>query len=48
MLTSFGRAFRTPELRNKILFTLAIMALFRLGSHIPTPGISFDLSLIHI
>ena len=26
MLTSFGRAFRTPELRNKILFTLAIMA----------------------
>ena len=43
MLTSFGRAFRTPELRNKILFTLAIMALFRLGSHIPTPGISFDL-----
>jgi len=43
VLTSFGRAFRTPELRNKILFTLAIMALFRLGSHIPTPGISFDL-----
>lgn len=43
MLTSFGRAFRTPELRNKILFTLAIMALFRLGSHIPTPGISFQL-----
>nr|WP_242600335.1 MULTISPECIES: preprotein translocase subunit SecY [Dermacoccus] len=42
-MTSFGRAFRTPELRNKILFTLAIMALFRLGSHIPTPGISFDL-----
>ena len=43
MLTSFGRAFKTPELRKKILFTLAVMALFRLGSHVPTPGISFDM-----
>ncbi|MGE9807504.1 MULTISPECIES: preprotein translocase subunit SecY [unclassified Janibacter] len=41
MLSAFGRAFRTPDLRNKLLFTLGIIALFRLGSHIPTPGISY-------
>ncbi len=43
MLTAFGRAFKTPELRKKILFTLGVMALFRLGSQVPTPGISYDL-----
>lgn len=41
MLNVFGRAFRTPELRNKILFTLAIVAVFRLGSHVPAPGINY-------
>jgi len=39
MLTAFARAFRTPDLRTKLLFTLGIMALFRLGSHIPAPGV---------
>ena len=39
MLSAFGRAFRTPDLRKKLLFTLAIMALFRVGSHIPAPGV---------
>jgi preprotein translocase subunit SecY len=41
VLTAFARAFRTPDLRRKILFTIAIMALFRLGSLIPTPGVSY-------
>ncbi len=41
MLTAFVRAFRTPDLRRKLLFTLAVMALFRLGSFVPTPGISY-------
>ena len=41
MLTAFGRAFKTPELRKKLLFTIFIMTLFRLGSHIPTPGVSY-------
>ena len=41
MLNVIGRAFRTPDLRNKILFTLAIIAVFRLGSHIPAPGINY-------
>src|SRR5690606_14842480 len=43
VLSAFGRAFKTPDLRKKILFTLAIMALFRLGSLIPSPGIDYGL-----
>ncbi len=31
--------FRIPDLRNRILFTLAMLAIYRLGGHIPTPGI---------
>ena len=41
VLTAFVRAFRTPDLRKKILFSLGIMALFRLGSVIPTPGVDY-------
>ena len=40
MLTGFLRAFRTPDLRRKLLFTLFIIAVFRLGCALPTPGIS--------
>ena len=40
MLTAFLRAFRTPDLRKKLLFTLAILALFRFGAAIPIPGVS--------
>src|SRR6478672_8963758 len=36
--------FRVPDLRNKILFTLLMLALYRLGSHVPVPGI--DLSSV--
>jgi len=42
MLAAFGKAFKTPDLRRKIFFTLAIMALFRFGSVIPTPGVSYQ------
>ncbi len=41
MLSAFGKAFRTPDLRKKIFFTLAIMGLFRFGSIVPTPGVSY-------
>jgi preprotein translocase subunit SecY len=41
VLSAFGRAFRTPDLRRKLLFTIAIMAIFRLGSFIPTPGVDY-------
>jgi preprotein translocase subunit SecY len=40
MLTGFIRAFRTPDLRRKLLFTIFIIAVFRLGASLPTPGIS--------
>ena len=40
MLTAFLRAFRTPDLRKKLLFTIGIIALFRFGAAVPTPGIS--------
>ncbi|MEG1997168.1 MAG: preprotein translocase subunit SecY, partial [Clostridiales bacterium] len=35
-------AWKIPELRKKILFTLMMFAVFRLGSHIPVPGINSD------
>ena len=41
MLASFANAFKVPELRGKILFTIAILALYRLGAYIPVPGIPF-------
>jgi preprotein translocase subunit SecY len=41
VLTAFAQAFRTPDLRRKLLFVLAILALFRLGSVVPTPGVSY-------
>ena len=40
-LSAFGAALRTPDLRKKILFTLALLALFRLGSVVPTPGVDY-------
>ncbi|MGH3274801.1 MAG: preprotein translocase subunit SecY, partial [Streptosporangiaceae bacterium] len=40
MLTAFLRAFRTPDLRKKLLFTIFIIAVFRMGSSLPTPGVS--------
>jgi len=35
---AFASAFRTPDLRNKLLFTLAMLALYRLGASVPTPN----------
>ena len=40
MLGAFANAFRTPELRNKLLFVLMIVTLFRLGSQVPSPGVN--------
>ena len=39
MLSAFVHAFRTPDLRRKILFTLGVLAVFRLGSVVPAPGV---------
>ena len=43
MLSAFVRAFKTPDLRKKILFTLAIMAIYRFGTHVPSPGVDYNL-----
>src|SRR3984957_10768470 len=40
MLTAFVRAFQTPDLRKKLLITLGLIALFRFGAILPTPGIN--------
>jgi preprotein translocase subunit SecY len=40
MVSAFSQVFRSPELRKKLLFTLGVLVLFRLGSTIPTPGVS--------
>ncbi len=41
MLSAIGRAFRTPDLRRKLLFTLAIIVIYRLGTFIPAPGVDY-------
>ena len=40
MLQAFAAAFRTPDLRRKLLFSLAMIAIYRLGASIPGPGVS--------
>jgi len=40
MIEKFLNIFRIPDLRRRVLFTLAILAVYRLGSHIPTPGVN--------
>ncbi len=39
-LSSFQNIFRIPELKNRVIFTLALLTVYRIGSHIPTPGIN--------
>ena len=41
-ISAFGAALRTPDLRKKILFTLGLLALYRLGSVLPTPGVDYS------
>ena len=41
MLTAFARAFKTPDLRKKLLFTLGIIVLYRIGAHVPVPGVNY-------
>ncbi len=41
MLSSLMNMFRVPDLRNKVLFTLLVIAIYQLGANIPVPGIDF-------
>jgi preprotein translocase subunit SecY len=42
MLEKLQNIFRVPDLRNRVLFTLAMLFVYRLGGHIPTPGVNAD------
>ncbi len=42
MLEKLANVFRVPDLRKRIVFTLGLLAVYRLGGHIPTPGINAD------
>jgi hypothetical protein len=42
MLSRLRNMFRVPDLRNKILFTLVIVGLYRVGAHLPVPFIDFN------
>lgn len=40
ILSSFQNIFKIPELKSRVIFTLALLAVYRIGAHIPTPGIN--------
>jgi preprotein translocase subunit SecY len=40
MIKALGNAWSVPELRGKLMFTLAMIALYRLGCHVPLPGVN--------
>jgi preprotein translocase subunit SecY len=42
VLSAFVNAFRTPDLRKKILFTIFIIGIYRLGANLPSPGVSYE------
>src|SRR4029077_1123636 len=42
MLESIQNVFRIPEVKRRILFTVALLCVYRLGGHIPTPGVNSE------
>ena len=42
MMSSLQSIFKIPELRKRILFTISILVIYRIGGHIPTPGLNAD------
>ncbi len=40
LFEAFANIFRVPDLRKRLLFALGLLAVYRLGGHIPTPGIN--------
>src|SRR5881392_3738565 len=43
MFDKFANIFRIPDLRKRILFTLALLAVYRVGGHIPIPGVNSEM-----
>ena len=46
-MSTLRNVLKIPELRNKLLFTLLMVAIYRFGSHIPVPGIDLGRSGHH-
>ena len=42
MLSRLANIFRVPDLRNKVVFTLAIIALYQIGANVPVPGVNWS------
>jgi preprotein translocase subunit SecY len=42
LFEAFANMFRVPDLRKRLLFTLGLLAVYRLGGHVPTPGINLQ------
>src|SRR5678815_2800014 len=42
MLESFQNVFRIPELKRRVLFTIALLCVYRFGGHVPTPGVNSE------
>ncbi|MGA5121099.1 preprotein translocase subunit SecY [Streptomyces pseudogriseolus] len=42
MLNALAHVFKTPELRKRLVFTLGVIVLFRIGSHVPIPGVNYQ------
>src|SRR5262249_18533903 len=43
LFQALANILKIPDLRKRVLFTLALLAVYRIGAHIPTPGINTDL-----
>ena len=46
MIESLKNIVAIPDLRKRVLFTLSVLAIYRVGSHIPTPGVNKEALLI--
>lgn len=42
MFKTFANIFKIPDLRNKVLFTIALLCIYRIGYHIPVPGVNAE------
>ena len=42
MIDSLKSIFSIPDLRKRVLFTLMVLAVYRVGSHVPTPGVNTE------
>ena len=45
MLSRLANIFRVPDLRNKVVFTLAVIALYQIGANVPVPGVNWLLEV---